>query len=271
MNASDLAIQVNAYKPLVEQLAYYVIQRVPSSVEVDDIKQAGFIGLIDAIRRYDNREDVKFESFAAHRIKGAMLDELRSNDWLSRGDRKSGKVITAAIQRLEHALGVAPRASQVASELSMTLDEYYAAAQRSNIALCYIEDVTHGCDDDDAEARYDLQVMTELIDAEEPVHQLIKQEEYARLAEAIDKLPAKEAEVFQWRHEDMSYEEIARKLGVSTSRVSQLYTAAVTRLQQHVARASYQPASTVIAPSQAQLDAEYQAWLSANVVGNSIN
>jgi RNA polymerase sigma factor FliA len=100
---------IKQYQPLVRRLAHHMMAKLPASVEVDDLIQVGLIGLSDALTRFEASQGVQFETFATQRIRGAMLDELRENDWMSRGSRKSQKEIEVAMRRLEHRLGAALR------------------------------------------------------------------------------------------------------------------------------------------------------------------
>jgi RNA polymerase sigma factor for flagellar operon FliA len=111
---------IKQYQPLVRRLAHHMMAKLPPSVEVDDLIQVGLIGLADALTRYEASQGVQFETFATQRIRGAMLDELRENDWMSRGSRKSQKDIEAAMRRVEHRLGHTPKESEIAAELGMT-------------------------------------------------------------------------------------------------------------------------------------------------------
>ena len=100
---------IKQYQPLVRRLAHHMMAKLPPSVEVDDLIQVGLIGLADALTRFESSQGVQFETFATQRIRGAMLDELRENDWMSRGSRKSQKDIEMAMRRVEHRLGHTPR------------------------------------------------------------------------------------------------------------------------------------------------------------------
>ena len=99
---------IRQYQPLVRKLAHHMMAKLPASVEVDDLIQVGLIGLSEALSRYEAAQGVQFETFATQRIRGAMIDELRDSDWMSRGSRKSQKDIEQALRRLEHQLGRTP-------------------------------------------------------------------------------------------------------------------------------------------------------------------
>ena len=115
---------IKQYQPLVRRLAHHMMAKLPPSVEVDDLIQVGLIGLADALTRYEASQGVQFETFASQRIRGAMLDELRENDWMSRGSRKSQKDIETAMRKVEHKLGRTPKESEIAAELGLSLEDY---------------------------------------------------------------------------------------------------------------------------------------------------
>jgi RNA polymerase sigma factor for flagellar operon FliA len=217
------------YAPLVQRLAHLMIARLPASVELDDLIQVGMIGLTEALARYEPSMGVQFETFATQRIRGAMLDELRDADWMSRGSRKLQKDIEAAIHRLEQRLQRAPRESEIAAELGMSLSEYQENLSRlRGTQLLYLEDLGgHG---DEDEAFLDRYLPAD--DDSNPEARLAEQRMRAALVEAIGKLPEREQYVMSMYYEhDMNLKEIAAVLGVTESRVSQLHSQAVARLR----------------------------------------
>ncbi len=144
------------YAPLVKRIAHHMMLKLPGSVEVDDLIQAGMMGLLDAAGRYDELRGAQFETYAAQRIRGAMLDELRGADWLPRSLRRDMRRIEAAISRLQQMLGKAPSESQIAKELGVTLSEYQQMLQEARGAqLLYYEDF-HGEGDEDFFERYEF-------------------------------------------------------------------------------------------------------------------
>ena len=120
----DRNAMLQQYVPLVRRLAHHMIAKLPANVELDDLIQVGMIGLNDALTRFESAQGVQFETFATQRIRGAILDELRENDWMSRSSRKSQKDIEKAVQRLEQRLGRSPLESEIAVELDMSLTDY---------------------------------------------------------------------------------------------------------------------------------------------------
>ena len=120
----DLNTTLKQYSGLVRRLAHQMIAKLPANVEIDDLIQVGMIGLTDALSRFDATQGVQFETFATQRIRGAMLDELRGNDYLSRGTRKQQRSIESAVAKLEQKFGRAPAESEIAKEMGITLTEY---------------------------------------------------------------------------------------------------------------------------------------------------
>ena len=115
---------IRQYQPLVRKLAHHMMAKLPANVQVDDLIQVGLMGLSEALTRFEATQGVQFETFATQRIRGAMLDELRENDWASRGTRKSQKEIEESMRRLEHRLGRSPLESEIAADLDMSLGDY---------------------------------------------------------------------------------------------------------------------------------------------------
>ena len=139
----DVSSMLKQYSPLVRRLAHQMIAKLPANVEIDDLIQVGMIGLTDALSRFDAAQGVQFETFATQRIRGAMLDELRGNDYLSRGTRKQQRSIEAAVHKLEQRLGRAPAESEIAREMGITLAEYQELLGKvRGTQLVYLEDMS---------------------------------------------------------------------------------------------------------------------------------
>jgi len=225
----DRDAQLRKYSPLVHRLAHHMIAKLPASVDVEDLIQVGMIGLTEALTRFEPSQGVQFETFASQRIRGAMLDELREGDWMSRGSRKLQKDIEQAVQRLEQRLSRPPKESEIAAELGMGLSEYQETLARvRGTQLVYLEDLAGKGDDEDhfldrylpADAQSDPQSM------------LGDQRMRQALVEAIEKLPEREQYVMSMYYEhDMNLKEIAAVLGVTESRVSQLHSQSIARLR----------------------------------------
>ncbi|EYC50004.1 flagellar biosynthesis sigma factor [Hylemonella gracilis str. Niagara R] len=218
---------IRQYVPLVRRLAYHMMAKLPPSIQVDDLIQVGLIGLSEALTRYEATQGVQFETFATQRIRGAMIDELRENDWMSRGSRKSQKEIEAALTRLEHQLGRSPTESEIAEALGMELAEYQALLYKvKGTQLVYLEDMTAGEDEEGFLDRH-------MVDGEsDPMALLRNQRLRSSLVEAIKALPEREQYVMSMYYEqDMNLKEIAAVLGVTESRVCQLHSQSIARLR----------------------------------------
>jgi RNA polymerase sigma factor FliA len=217
---------VTEYTPLVKRIAYHMMAKLPASVQVDDLIQAGMIGLLDAISRYEGSYGRQFESYAAQRIRGSILDELREADWLPRSLRKKMRQIEAAMRALEQRLSYPPSEQDLAKELNMSLEEYQEALQDARGGqLIYYEDFQ--VDDED-------HFLDRLCGSKdnEPLDQLLDKNLRELLIDAIDKLPPREKLVMGMHYEqEMNLREIGEVLGVSESRVCQLNTQAIARLR----------------------------------------
>ena len=219
---------IRQYQPLVRRLAHHMMAKLPPSVDVDDLIQVGLIGLADALSRFEASQGVQFETFATQRIRGAMLDELRENDWMSRGSRKSQKEIETALHRLEHKLGRSPVESEIAAELGMSLTDYQSLLSKvRGTQLVYLEDMSGSGDEDDN--FLDRHVS----DAEaDPLHKLRDQRLRQALVDAIKTLPEREQYIMSMYYEqDMNLKEIAAVLEVTESRVCQLHSQSIARLR----------------------------------------
>jgi RNA polymerase sigma factor for flagellar operon FliA len=216
------------YSPLVRRLAHQMIAKLPANVEVDDLIQVGMMGLADALARFDAEQGVMFETFATQRIRGAMLDELRGNDWMSRGDRRQQRSIDTAVHALEQRLGRAPHESEIAAELEMSLADYQAMLARvRGTQLVYLEDLGS---DDDGNRFLDRHVAA--ADADGPVGLLQDRRMREAVVAAIKRLPEREQHVMSMYYEqDMNLKEIAAVLGVTESRVCQLHSQSIGRLR----------------------------------------
>jgi RNA polymerase sigma factor for flagellar operon FliA len=223
----DVNAMLKQYSPLVRRLAHQMIAKLPANIELDDLVQVGMIGLTDALSRFDTAQGVQFETFATQRIRGAMLDELRGNDHLSRGVRRQQREIEGAVHKLEQRLGRAPSESEIARELDLDLAEYQDLLGKvRGTQLVYLEDMTGDDGDDDY---LDRHVVDE---TGNPLAQLQDRRMREALIEAIKNLPEREQHVMSMYYEhDMNLKEIAAVLGVTESRVCQLHSQCIARLR----------------------------------------
>lgn len=223
---SDSNALLKQYSPLVRRLAHQMIAKLPANVELDDLIQVGMIGLNDALGRFDAAQGVMFETFATQRIRGAMLDELRGGDWMSRGDRRHQRSIEAAVHRLEQKLQRAPNESEIADEMGMMLADYQELLGKvRGTQLFYLEDLSG----DEGDDFLDRHVADE---GANPLDMLEDQRMREALVDAIGKLPEREQHVMSMYYErDMNLKEIAAVLGVTESRVCQLHSQSIARLR----------------------------------------
>lgn len=218
------------YAPLVKRIAYHLMAKLPASVQVEDIIQNGMLGLLDAMSRYEEGLGAQFETYAVQRIRGAMLDGLRENDWLPRSLRRDMRRIETAITTLEQAKGRQPTEGELADSLGMPLPDYQKMLQEARgYQLVYFEDFTNG-DDDDYLDRHS--VGTEDLD---PLARLLDKNMRDVLVRAIGDLPDREKTVMGlYYEEDLNLREIGEILGVSESRVCQLHSQAIARLRSRI-------------------------------------
>ena len=223
---SDSNVLLKQYSPLVRRLAHQMIAKLPANVELDDLIQVGMIGLNDALSRFDANQGVQFETFATQRIRGAMLDELRGGDWMSRGDRRHQRSIEAAVRKLEQKLQRAPSESEIADEMGMILADYQELLGKvRGTQLFYLEDLSG----DDGDDFLDRHVADE---GANPLDMLQDQRMREALVDAIGKLPEREQHVMSMYYEhDMNLKEIAAVLCVTESRICQLHSQSIARLR----------------------------------------
>jgi RNA polymerase sigma factor for flagellar operon FliA len=216
-----------AHAPLVKKLAFHMKAKLPPSVEVDDLVQAGMIGLLDAISRYEETHGAQFETYAVLRIRGAMLDELRHSDWLPRSMRQNMRKIESAMSTLQQRLGQPPTESEVAKLLKVSLTEYQnMLSDGGGHQLLYYEDFHDSEDSDSFLERHFVD------ESSDPLHALLEGDFRQSVITAIEALPEREKLLMGLYYEqELNLKEIGAVLGVSESRVSQLHTQAVTRLR----------------------------------------
>jgi len=224
--STDNEALVHAHLPLVKRVAYHMMSRLPASVEVDDLIQAGLIGLLDAAERFDDQQGANFETYATQRVRGAMLDELREADWASRNVRKSSRQIESAIHALQQRLQRTPTELEIAGELNLDIHAYFDLLGETRSAqLVYYEDLG------DAEGE---NFLDQLVDAmtDGPFEALAGEGFRKTLVRAITELPEREKLLMGMYYEqDMNFKEIGAVLGVTESRVCQLHSQAIARLR----------------------------------------
>lgn len=218
---------IEQYMPMVKRLAHHMMGRLPPSVEEDDLVQAGMIGLIDAVSRYDEAQSAQFEAYAIQRIRGSMIDELRQADWLPRSARQSMRRIEQAINGLQHKLGRQPNETEIAAEMRVPLAEYQGMLDDARgHQLLYFEDFGESGEDD---SFLDKQSADE---STMPLPQLLDANLRACIIAGIENLPEREQLLMSLYYEqELNLREIAEVFGVSESRICQLHGQAIARLR----------------------------------------
>jgi RNA polymerase sigma factor for flagellar operon FliA len=217
--------EILKYAPLVKKVALHLKARLPASVQLDDLIQVGMIGLMEATQNYVGEQGASFETYAGIRIKGAMLDEIRQNDWAPRSVHKNARTISEAISKLSHTLGRQPYETEIAEFMGVSLDNYRQMLQDANTSqIIAIEDL--GVTDD---VLSDPNVQG---DYKSPLVHITREEFSKQLAQAIRKLPEKDALILSlYYDEELNLKEIGQILEVSESRSSQLLSQAIVRLR----------------------------------------
>ena len=219
---------VRQHALLVKRVAHHLMMHLPYSIQVEDLIQAGMIGLLEAAKHYDPEKGASFETYAGIRIRGYMLDEVRRNDWIPRSVYRNSRLINHAIKEVENRLGRCAKDNEIADELHLDLDEYYSLQKDAVGSHLY------GFDE--------LGVTEDVLTAEdshlnEPHERVLHADMTEHLAELIKTLPQKERLVLALYYErDLNLKEIGDVLLVSESRVSQIHTQAMTRLKAKIMR-----------------------------------
>lgn len=215
------------YLPLVRRQALSMQVRLPASIELDDLIQAGTVGLLEAMGRFDATQGASFATFASQRIRGAMLDELRSRDWLPRSVRRNARAVEEAVRRLEQKLGRPAEENEIAAELDMGLEEYRQLLNDTNsghllpFEVLMAEGVEPGIEDASIDTPYRM---------------LVDEQKRSQLVAGIEALPEREKLLMAlYYQEELNLKEIGVVLGVSESRVCQLHSQAVSRLRARLA------------------------------------
>ncbi len=218
------------YAPLVRRQALSLVGRLPASVELDDLMQAGMMGLLDAVRRYQQQADAQFETYAITRIRGAMLDELRSQDWLPRSVRSKARSIEEAVQALHHRLLRPPSETEIADEMGLELADYQTLLEEARgVQVLMFEDLVQHREDASGEAVLDSVAGS---GSANPLDWLLRDGLRNALVDAIRNLPEREQLLLSLQFEqDLNQKEIAAVLQVTEGRVSQLRSQAVARIR----------------------------------------
>ena len=234
-NHADSAADIVArHTELVRRIGFHLVARLPESVDVDDLIQTGMIGLLDAASSFDATQGASFETYASIRVRGAMIDEIRRNDWAPRSVHRRLREVSDAIRDIEQRSGRAARPAEIAARMKVTLDEYHKIV--SDAARCQVFSIDETAVDDEGPRREPQG------HAPGPM-QLLEQAEFrGSLAEAIDDLPERERLIMALYYQDeLNLREIGSILEVSESRVCQIHGQALTRLRARMAEHLQRP------------------------------
>ena len=209
--------------PAVRRQALSLQVKLPSGVDLDDLIQAGMVGLLDALQRFDPNAGASFSTFANQRVRGAMIDELRTRDWLPRSVRRNARLLDQQLQKLEQRLGRAADEREISSAMGMSADEYHQLLQDTNCGhLLPFEEIVAESGEPEAGAGSPAT----------PFAALLEGERKRDLLNAIEKLPEREKLLMAlYYQEDLNLKEIGAVLGVTESRVCQLHSQAIKRLR----------------------------------------
>lgn len=214
------------YVPLVKRIAHQLMMRMPASVQIEDLQQAGIIGLLEAANNFDGSKGASFDTYASIRIRGAMIDEVRRGDWAPRSVHRNARRITEAMQAVEMRIGADASDQQVADELGVSLEEYNAMLQDSaSTRLFSLEELVNPENGNTPQEAI-------LNAAENPLDEMQDSAFREQLVLAIGQLPEREQMVLAlYYNEELNLKEIGLVLGVSESRVSQIHSQAAMRLR----------------------------------------
>ncbi|QEY15196.1 RNA polymerase sigma factor FliA [Cellvibrio sp. KY-GH-1] len=222
----DAQINIEDYAPLVKRIAYHMMMRMPASVQVDDLIQAGMIGLIEASQKYDMSRGASFETYAGIRIRGAIVDEMRRGDWVPRSVHRNARRVSQAIAAVEARTGRDATDGEVAAELGVSLDEYFVMLQDSSSARLFSYEETFGEEDSNIDASEHSSAFVS------PLEGMQRDGLKKALFDAICQLPEREQMVLSlYYDQELNLKEIGLVLGVSESRVSQIHSQAAARLR----------------------------------------
>jgi len=224
--APNVAINVEDYAQLVKRIAHHMIARMPPCVQVDDLIQAGMIGLLEAAKKYDASKGASFETYAGIRIRGAIVDEMRRGDWVPRSVHRNGRRIAEAIASVEARTGGDAGDQEVAEELGLSLEDYHNMLQDSVSCRLFSFEETY---DEDNSTLEENELSRPLLNPQDGIEQDALKHS---LVQAINHLPERERLVLAlYYDEELNLKEIGEIIGVSESRVSQIHSQAALRLR----------------------------------------
>jgi RNA polymerase sigma factor FliA len=219
---------IEEFLPVIKHLAYKVARGFENENLIDDLISAGVIGLLEVMEKYDSTRGAKLNTFAYLRIRGAMIDELRSRDWFPRSARAKAKKIQEVTRKLSHEKGRYPSEEEIAEAMGLDLDDYLSMLRScGNLSVVSIEDVSESV----GESRD--RIIGYVLDDDDNPEKYAEFYELERiLAGELEKLPEKQRIVLNlYYHEDLNMKEIAKTLGVTEARVCQIHAQAIVNLR----------------------------------------
>jgi len=215
---------IATHAQMVRRIAQHLMSRLPACVQTEDLMQAGMIGLLEASKHFDTSKGASFETYASIRIRGAMLDEIRKNDWVPRSVHRNTRRITEAARKIENATGRDARNSEVAASLNLSLEDYHHMIQDSNsVRVLGFEEM--GITDDSVSTGITQPALS-------PLEGLQYEDFRSNLVKGIAGLPERERLVLTlYYDEELNLRQVGEILGVSESRASQIHSQAMGRLQ----------------------------------------
>jgi len=219
---------VEQHAPLVKRIAHHLLARLPSTVQLNDLVQSGMVGLLEAAQKFDISKGASFETFAGIRVRGAMIDDVRKDDWAPRSVHRNARRVSEAIKVVEGRTGRDASDQQVAEEMGIPLEDYYSYLQDSAGTRLFSYDEV--IEQEDSSLKLAASVTPS------PFDDVQKQAFKDNLAQAIETLPERERMVLAlYYQEELNLKEIGSLLGVSESRVSQIHSQAALRLRTRLA------------------------------------
>ncbi|MBW1739619.1 MAG: FliA/WhiG family RNA polymerase sigma factor [Deltaproteobacteria bacterium] len=230
MDEAERGALIAKYAPLVKFLASRMAIRLPPSVSIDDLISAGIMGLLDAIEKFDARKEVQFKTYAEFRIKGAILDELRSMDWIPRSVRKKVHEVERAIMAVERKLGRPADDSEIAAQMGIDLGTYYEMLDKARGVELLSLDKCIGSHKDNSESKKSYESL--IRGDHDPGDFVMGRELKQVIANGIKALSKKEQMVVSlYYYNELTLREIGEVMGLTESRISQLHTQAIIKLR----------------------------------------
>ena len=229
---------IKQFLPLVKRVVHRMSARLPNDIDTDEMINSGMIGLVDALEKYDHKHDTNFSTYAQFRIRGAILDSFRNQDWVPRSLRYKANKIEGVLGRLEKELGRVPEDEEIAVELGVDVDTFRQMLDEvSNVALVSFEELGFGHGEERFQGTAGKQEGNprDLMDYSGPLGGLLENERTQLMAKAIEKLADKERLVIKlYFYEELNLKEIGEVIGVTESRASQIRSRALLRLKNNL-------------------------------------